>query len=1052
MAPAAILSNGGPNHAKIYPHENLRFDPKLKPKPYHIAGTSPDSTILFLDVNILDSTGRDPYRGDILIKGERIAAVGSVPGIDSHRKDPNIRIVEGNGRTLMSGLGDAHAHFTWNNNALELLGEIGVEEHALITARSALSYLDSGYTMCYGAASAKDRLDCVIRDAINRGELPGPRLLANGKEIGKRDAELASGITAFADGPLEMREVIRHHAKVGVDQIKLSMSGEAIMEGRSAEECFFSEEETAACVDEAHRHGLRLCSHARAVESVLQCVKYGVDVIYHASYTDDRGMDMLEKAKHRHVVAPALNWLYATVYEAEPYGYTFEEAERVGYKKELQVAIRALKEMHRRGITVLPGGDYGFAWCPHGTYARDLEHFVKLLDFTPMESIIAATAGIAKLFMQETELGKILPGYYADCILVNGNPLEDIAVLQDHSKLDVIMINGRIHKASAGLTKALPLRQKPSYFNYVAFEDELGRSRIGHLDHANSTIQPLTMVSGSPLSNLKEVIELDDEVIRGAAPSFPLSSVKLLPPLADRDVLCVGNNYHQHIKEFRQSGYDTSGDTVDSPPLPTIFTKRSTSIIAGGEQIYPHTGFTQTLDYEGEIGVIIGTPGFNITEQNAMDHVWGFTIINDVTAREKQRDHKQFFIGKSPDTFCPMGPIAVPAAALPGNLRVQTFVNGDRRQDGTTADLIYSIPKLIEVMSKGMTLQPGDVIATGTPHGVGVGHKPPKFLKPGDLVEVSVTGLGTLSNRIANPAISNPTPQRVLKESANIPTYNLSRTWGGVGLTKLGPNKFINVRDLTPSSPSTNVLVFIHGLGASLEYYWPLIQAAKLQETHRIILYDLDGHGLTPAHASTTSTLQTYAADLALLLSTKNIPSATLIGWSLGGLISMFFTEKYPSLVNNLILLGPGPSPLPQPAVAVFTKRAVLAREKGMEASRIAEDVATAATSALTKASNPLAVSAVRQYLLSTHPEGYAKGCMALTKSADVVIQVEKLGVPTLIVAGRDDAISPVALAEGYAGRMSNARVVVLEGVGHWHVIEDLDATVKAVKPFLDYH
>ncbi|KAJ0419182.1 hypothetical protein BJY00DRAFT_324529 [Aspergillus carlsbadensis] len=1060
MAPG-LLSNGRSHSpatpkAKGYPHENLYFDPKLKPKTYHIAGTPADSTILFLDVNILDSTGRLPYRGDVLIKGERISAVGSIANINDLQNDPKVHIIEGRGRTLMSGLGDAHAHFTWNNNALELLGDIGVEEHTLLTARSALCYLDSGYTMCYGAASAKNRLDCVIRDAINAGSIPGPRLLANGMEIGKRGAELASAITAFADGPLEMREVIRHHAKLGVDQVKLSMSGEAIMEGRSAEECFFSEEETAACVEEAHRNGLRVCSHARARESVIQSVRYGVDVIYHASYTDEVGMDMLERARHRVVVAPAINWIYATVFEAEPFGYTFEEAERVGYKKELDVAIRALKEMHRRGITVLPGGDYGFAWCPHGTYARDLEHFVKLFDFTPMESIIAATAGVAKLFMQEDELGKILPGYYADCILVDGSPLEDIAVLQDHSKLDVIMINGRIHKASAdpamALTTPVSLRPKRPYFNYVAFEDELGRSRIGHLDTANNTIQPLTMASGAPLHTLLEVIELDNDVLRDSTPPFLLTSVKLLPPLADRDVLCVGNNYHQHVREFRQSGYDTSGDSVDTLPLPTIFTKRSTSVIASGEEIYPHAEFTQTLDYEGEIGVIIGKPGFNILEHNAMDHVWGYTIINDVTAREKQRDHKQFFIGKSPDTFCPMGPIAVPAAAVQGNLRVQTFVNGEKRQDGSTEDLIYSIPKLIEVLSKGMTLQPGDVIATGTPQGVGVGHHPPKFLKPGDLVEVSVTGLGTLSNRISDLPKPNPTLQKILSTPSNIPTYNLDRTWGGVGLTKLGSNQYVNVRDLTPNNTnkSANVLVFIHGLGANLEYYTPLIEAANLQETHRVILYDLDGHGLTPAHASTICTLQSYVETLASLLSTKNIPSATLIGWSLGGLIAMFFAERYPHLVNRFILLGPGPSPLPAPAVDVFTKRAALAREEGMDASRIAEDVTKAATSAHTRSKNPLAISAVRQFLLSTHPEGYAKGCIALAKSADVRIAVERLNMPALIVAGQDDKISSVGLAEGYVKRMRDARLEILQGVGHWHVLEDLDGTVGAIKRFLE--
>lgn len=119
----------------------------------------------------------------------------------------------------------------------------------------------------------------------------------------------------------------------------------------------------------------------------------------------------------------------------------------MGYQKELVAAISGLVEMHRRGIVILPGGDYGFAWTPHGTYARDLEHFVTLLGFTPMESIIAATAGVAKLFMREHELGKVQEGYYADCILVDGSPLEDITILQDHDKLNIIVINGRVHKA-----------------------------------------------------------------------------------------------------------------------------------------------------------------------------------------------------------------------------------------------------------------------------------------------------------------------------------------------------------------------------------------------------------------------------------------------------------------------------------------------------------------------------------------------------------------------------------------------------------------------------
>lgn len=156
---------------------------------------------------------------------------------------------------------------------------------------------------------------------------------------------------------------------------------------------------------------------------------------------------MLEKAKTKHVVAPAINWLIATLHEAEAFGYTHEAAEKAGYARELDVAIAGLREMHRRGIVVLPGGDYGFAWTPHGTYARDLEHFVKLLGFSPHEAVISATAGVAALLMRGHELGKIKEGYYADCILVDGNPLEDITILQDHDRLNVICINGRVHKA-----------------------------------------------------------------------------------------------------------------------------------------------------------------------------------------------------------------------------------------------------------------------------------------------------------------------------------------------------------------------------------------------------------------------------------------------------------------------------------------------------------------------------------------------------------------------------------------------------------------------------
>lgn len=277
-----------------------------------------------------------------------------------------------------------------------------------------------------------------------------------------------------------MKEAIRRNVQdIGVDVVKLSISGEEITEIRSAQDCYFSEEEMAACVDEAHKLGKRVCAHARARDSVTMCVRHGVDVIYHASYIDDDGMALVimmtftDTARHglagtrtrqehcrpRHQLAVGNNvrgrcvWLQPA---ASRKGRIQAGAGHCGGRAERDAPTRhcgATWGVNDFLVMIIPfanrNRDYGFAWTPHGTYARDLEHFVNLLGFTPHESIIAATAGIAALMMRPNELGKIQPGYYADCILVDGDPLEDISILQDHDKLNVIMINGRVHKAGS---------------------------------------------------------------------------------------------------------------------------------------------------------------------------------------------------------------------------------------------------------------------------------------------------------------------------------------------------------------------------------------------------------------------------------------------------------------------------------------------------------------------------------------------------------------------------------------------------------------------------
>jgi 2-keto-4-pentenoate hydratase/2-oxohepta-3-ene-1,7-dioic acid hydratase in catechol pathway len=235
-------------------------------------------------------------------------------------------------------------------------------------------------------------------------------------------------------------------------------------------------------------------------------------------------------------------------------------------------------------------------------------------------------------------------------------------------------------------------------------------------------------------------------------PAVPLNSARLRAPLRPvRDIFAVGKNYRDHVREFGRSGYDTPSKSEDLPAKPIVFSKATTSVTGPYDDIDPHHGVTRELDYEGELGVIIGPGGRGISRADAFGHVWGYTIINDVTARDLQRDHKQWLLGKSLDTHCPMGPYAVTAdeAGDVQTLELETRVNGERRQSAPVKDLIFDIPTLIETLSAGITLLPGDIIATGTPAGVGIGFDPPKFLTSGDIVEVSITRLGTLRNRVA---------------------------------------------------------------------------------------------------------------------------------------------------------------------------------------------------------------------------------------------------------------------------------------------------------------
>lgn len=233
-----------------------------------------------------------------------------------------------------------------------------------------------------------------------------------------------------------------------------------------------------------------------------------------------------------------------------------------------------------------------------------------------------------------------------------------------------------------------------------------------------------------------------------SGPRIPRDGVRLLNPIRPRNnVMCVGKNYFDHAKEFAGSGFDASQKQV-VPDEPVIFTKALTSLTDPGEPVRVSDDPTGTSDYEGELGVVLGPGGHQIAEADAFDHVYGYVIVNDVTIRDLQKRHIQFFIGKSANTYCPMGPMLVTADEIEDvtALRLQTRVNGELRQDVYVKDLIFDIPRLISAISLAVRVEPGDVIATGTPVGVGLGFDPPKFLKPGDVMEVTIDGLGTLTN------------------------------------------------------------------------------------------------------------------------------------------------------------------------------------------------------------------------------------------------------------------------------------------------------------------
>ncbi|WP_437333494.1 amidohydrolase family protein [Sorangium sp. So ce394] len=408
--------------------------------------------ILFRNVTVVDGTGAPPYRGEVLIEGNRIQAISRTAGALSA---PGAEVIDGGGAALMPGMVEAHAHPSFANTSdLASLGDIPPEEHTLLTMKHARVLLDHGFTSILSAASAKPRLDVVIRNAINAGEIPGPRMLAASPEMtvtgGLGDVRLhhlhRESFALIADGPDEFRRAARHFVREGVDTLKINPSGDEFVPSARAMHTVMNEAEVAAVCEVARSRGKRVAGHARSAESVKMCLRNGVEILYHATLSDAEALDMLEAAKDRIFVAPTLGITYTSLHEAKDYGVTPPPDVARALEVELSLGCENMKALRRRGVRILPGGDYGFTWNPIGRNARDLQHFVDLLGYTPMDAIVAATRLGAQLMMMGDELGQVREGFLADLLLVDGDPSKDVRILQDSGRLLAIMKDGQLHK------------------------------------------------------------------------------------------------------------------------------------------------------------------------------------------------------------------------------------------------------------------------------------------------------------------------------------------------------------------------------------------------------------------------------------------------------------------------------------------------------------------------------------------------------------------------------------------------------------------------------
>jgi imidazolonepropionase-like amidohydrolase len=407
---------------------------------------------LFRNANLFDGSGASLRPADVIVRGNRIRTVAPA---SANLEAAGCEVVDATGLTLMPGMTEGHAHLSFCGARQNTdLGDIPPEEHLLATMRNAELLLDHGFTSCYSAASAKIRLDIVIRNEIDAGRLKGPRIRASSPEItvtgGLGDeCRLHANRSSFGltcDGPDEIRRAARMCIREGADNIKVNISGDDFVNPAKGGMTVMSEPEVRAAVEAAHDFGRRVNCHARAGHSVRRALECEVDVIYHCEHMDEGAIDLMEAKKDRVFAGPAIGLIINTIEYGRDFGIDDAMVEKLGMRRVVELTAQVYAELRRRGVRVVIGGDYGFAWTPQGTNARDLMHFVDLFGYSPAEALVCATKIGGEIMDRGDELGLVHEGYLADLLLVDGDPTRDVRIMQDRDRLLGIMKDGAFHK------------------------------------------------------------------------------------------------------------------------------------------------------------------------------------------------------------------------------------------------------------------------------------------------------------------------------------------------------------------------------------------------------------------------------------------------------------------------------------------------------------------------------------------------------------------------------------------------------------------------------